>query len=240
MSSTINNLTQRSPIDGTEYLVLATSGANWKAQTGGQEWVFGDLTVGANRANPNEITLTGTSSGSSPIIAVTGGDAAISCVIKDKGAGGIVMQSNGVNVLTATNASPSVVNYVSMIGGTTGIGPAIQAVSVNDANVVLNLAGQGTGGVTFCVNLANNFTMNGAAATMTPSIAVQGSDTNISLALIPKGTGLLQVNGSSSFTANGTGAAAITGFAPAGAGATPASWLTIIDNGGTTRYIPCF
>lgn len=46
--------------------------------------------------------------------------------------------------------------------------------------------------------------------------------------------------GETSFQANGTGVAALGSLAPAGAGATPASWLKIVDASGTARYIPCF
>lgn len=43
-----------------------------------------------------------------------------------------------------------------------------------------------------------------------------------------------------SFTANSTTAVTLTALGPAGASTTVTKWLTIVDNGGTTRYIPCF
>jgi hypothetical protein len=57
--------------------------------------------------------------------------------------------------------------------------------------------------------------------------------------LIP---GVLTVGsfGATHFTANGTTATSLTSLGPAGAHATVQEWLTIVDSGGTTRYIPCF
>lgn len=56
MSSTILNLTQRSPIDGTEWAVLATAGANWKAQLGGQVWTFQGLSANGGVASTSTTT----------------------------------------------------------------------------------------------------------------------------------------------------------------------------------------
>lgn len=50
----------------------------------------------------------------------------------------------------------------------------------------------------------------------------------------------LTLSGSSSWTANGTGSVSLTSLAPSGAHATVQEWLTIVDNNGVTRYLPCF
>lgn len=65
---------------------------------------------------------------------------------------------------------------------------------------------------------------------------------NSSSTILQLGTGTqtIQFGSSSTFTANGTTATALTSLGPAGASTTVQEWLTIQDNSGTTRYIPCF
>jgi len=50
----------------------------------------------------------------------------------------------------------------------------------------------------------------------------------------------LKLGSASTWTANGSTAISLTNIAPSGAHATVQEWLTIQDNNGTTRYIPCF
>lgn len=52
--------------------------------------------------------------------------------------------------------------------------------------------------------------------------------------------GGIKFSGSGSFTANGAVATVLGSAGPTGANTTVQKWLTIVDNGGTTRYIPCF
>ena len=50
----------------------------------------------------------------------------------------------------------------------------------------------------------------------------------------------LKMGSAGMFTANGAVATVLGSLGPTGASTTVTKWLTIIDNGGTTRYIPCF
>lgn len=60
-------------------------------------------------------------------------------------------------------------------------------------------------------------------------------------AVVTLGTGgTVQFNNSSSFSANGSVATAMSSVGPTGSHTTVQEWLTIVNAGGTTRYIPCF
>jgi hypothetical protein len=50
-NTTTLNEAQRSPLDGTEWVRLATPGANWRAQLGSQTWIFGGGTFGSGTDN---------------------------------------------------------------------------------------------------------------------------------------------------------------------------------------------
>lgn len=252
MSSTINNLTQRSPIDGTEYLVLATSGANWKAQSGGQSWVFGDLTIGNNHTTPNTVTVTGTGSGGTPIIAVTGTDTNIAMQLNDHGLGSFIFNSNSKTVLQMYNGDANVVNNFVINGGDSGQ-PCILQTSGTDADVAFLMVAKGAGAFKVQTNSAtalnvvnpsslvvNNLKLSGSISTSPVTINAEGSDTDIGVEIVPKGAGLLQLGNTASFSADGTVATVLGSLGPAGSNTTVQEWLTIKNSAGTTRYIPCF
>lgn len=95
-----------------------------------------------------------------------------------------------------------------------------QAVSATvTAIAVAGLAGATTA-VVIGGGYANGITVTGAAAAGAPSIAATGSDTNINLALTPKGTGAVQFG-----THAAIGAELVTGY------------ITINDAAGTARKI---
>lgn len=54
------------------------------------------------------------------------------------------------------------------------------------------------------------------------------------------GVGIIKFLSAGSFSAPSTTATVLGSIGPAGANTTVQTWLTIVDNGGTTRYIPCF
>jgi hypothetical protein len=135
----------------------------------------------------------------------------------------------------------SAVNYVQVTGAATGGAPTISAQG-SDTNASMSIRAKGTGTLfletigasdvrlqprsvrTLSVNGAvsgvNYFSMTGASAGNTPSLAVAGSDTDIDLTLTPKGTGKVRFG---TFTASAD--APITGY------------LEIKDSGGTIRRL---
>lgn len=100
----------------------------------------------------------------------------------------------------------SAVNYLQVTPSETGVRPKLEAAG-SDTNIDLELGSKGTGTVGLVSNGAFVFKVNGvgsavnrlemtnAVTTGTPSLAAVGSDTNISMNMIPKGTGAVQFNG---------------------------------------------
>jgi len=96
----------------------------------------------------------------------------------------------------------SAVNYVSVFGAVTGQTPTISPQG-SDTNIPLGLSSKGTSALTFYTNAFGNIQFNiantasavnylqatGAVTTGAPVLSAAGSDTNIDLALTPKGTG---------------------------------------------------
>lgn len=112
------------------------------------------------------------------------------------GADGLRFISGGEVNLEVNNGSPTVVNFLQILGRATGFSPRIGAT---------------------------------------------GADSNIDIELTPAGSGVLHVNSSGSWTANGSAAITITNVGPTGIGnATISQWFTVKDNAGTLYYIPAW
>jgi hypothetical protein len=105
----------------------------------------------------------------------------------------------------------SAVNYVQVTGGTTGNSPVISAQG-SDAAVALSITSKSTNAIRFLSNNAtnlqfrivgtntavNNLAVTGTIATNAPSLSSEGSDSNISMAFQPKGTGAIDLAAGSS------------------------------------------
>lgn len=146
-------------------------------------------------------------------------------------------------------------NYIRIQSASTGGGiPAIRTTSGVDTNVSLGITSLGTGALQFYTNNAGtlqflvynttsavNYLTATGGATGSPGVVTLGaggSDSNIDLALNPKGTGILKPGGGS-FVANGSVATALSSVGPTGANTTVQEWLAV-KSGANTRYIPCF
>jgi hypothetical protein len=127
----------------------------------------------------------------------------------------------------------SAVNYIEAVGAITANTPTLK-VSGSDTNIPFALSTKGSGGTLFytsnfgnlqfaishTASAVNYLQATGAVTTGAPVLSTAGSDTNIDLALTPKGTGVLAFG---THTANAD--APITGY------------ITIKDAGGTTRKL---
>lgn len=107
------------------------------------------------------------------------------------------------------------------------------------------LLGNATNGTGFAAQAADATTVNflkafGHSTGSNPALVATGTDTDIGLTLLPKGAGLLQAGTAACFSANAAVATVLGSVGPTGAATTVQKWLTIKDNGGVTRYIPCF
>jgi hypothetical protein len=131
----------------------------------------------------NEITLANAATLGKPTITATGSDADISLNLVPKGAGKI--QVGGLEVVALSGSQTLTDKTLSSPAITT---PAITT-GLNDAN------GLGWIAVTAAASAVNYVTVANAATAGTPSITATGSDANINLNLVPKGTGKVQVGG---------------------------------------------
>jgi hypothetical protein len=151
--------------------------------------------------------------------------------ISSTGANNISLLTNGIAAEQLRVAhTASAVNFVQVTGAATGSGPTISAQG-SDANAFLAITSKGTsairlqtGGTTQVfinntTNAVNTLNFGGAVAGSAPYVAALGSDTNIDLALTPKGTGNVRF---------GTFTSSVL---------TPTGFIEIRDAGGTIRRL---
>jgi hypothetical protein len=169
---------------------------------------------------------------------------------------GVGFQDSNANSLLLFESVASAVNYINIQNAATGSAPAIVA-NGSDATVNIVLSSKSATGFvglyssngTLPISLfqtvasaVDYFSFSGAATAnpATIQMAAMGTDSNININIAPKGTGLLKLNNASSFSANAAVATLLGSLGPTGSHTTVQTWLTIIDNSGATRYIPCF
>ena len=190
------------------------------------------LRVAHTASAVNYVQVTGSVTGGQPTISAQGSDTNVILNIASKNAAPILFFANGGEQFRAAG-SASVVNSLSFSGGTSGLGPSVTARG-SDTNVNLVLSTKGTGSLLFYTNNGANIQFQvldrvssvnycatrGGVAGSPPTLSVVGSDTNIDLELVPKGTGRVKYG-----THTATADAPITGY------------IEIVDSGGTIRKL---
>ena len=168
-------------------------------------------------------------SGSNAILRGVGG--ASNVQVQSNSTGGILFGTNSGVAQLAVSHTASAVNYVQVTGNATGNAPTI-SVQGSDTNINFNLSSKGTGAAQVITgggrqlavlntNSAVNYTTaTGSSAGAAPVFSVAGTDTNIDLALTPKGTGNVRFG---TYTANM--ALVVQGY------------IEIKDSGGTVRKL---
>lgn len=178
-------------------------------------------------------TIKGSGTGSTVDFGVDGADGGITLALKSKGSGGIFMYTaGGNNAQLGVPHTANAVNYVQVTGAATGGVPTISAQG-SDSTVALGFASKGAKDIVFWTNsnnrqfnithtatAVNYLSVTGAIATAAPVLSSQGSDTNIDLALTPKGTGRVKFG---TYTAN--------------MALTVQGYIEILDSGGTVRKL---
>ncbi len=181
----------------------------------------------------NFLEINGAIAASKPFLYANGSDASVSMNLVAKGAGSYTfLTSTGTATQFVVAHTASAVNYLQVTGAPTGGVPYFLATG-SDTNVDSGYLTKGSGfhrfwtnsvgneqfRITHTASAVNYLQATGSATGAATSLSAQGSDTNIDLALTPKGTGVL---------AFGTYTAGI--IAQAG-------YITIKDAGGTTRRL---
>lgn len=88
-------------------------------------------------------------------------------------------------------------------------------------------------------------TVDGALTGSTATFGTSGPFTidtlgNVVCLSIGNGTTALKIAGTGSWIANGSVATVLGSLGPVGSHTTVQEWLTVKDNSGTARFIPCF
>lgn len=191
-------------------------------------------------------------------LAVTGSTAPAFGVYKPFGSG-TGLSANGVLVLDARTIGPSNIDFLGVFAGGSGNGVNLNTLSSTDTNAPMTLNTLGTGGLFLCSGAgcglevddsggatANHITAIGGT-TGNPAIlsAVNSSDSNVSISVVPKGNGNLRspaiVSNGTKFTTSGCSVSATTGGASAGkytSGTTGTCTVTITMGGATGNSAP--
>jgi hypothetical protein len=166
--------------------------------------------------NANYVGISGGGTGSRALVRSEGSDTNIDLSLLSTGTGNINFATNGAsgNIQARVSNTASAVNYVQVTGAATSGSPIISSQG-SDANTPLVVQSKGTGSL-FVKTIGSNaqvilqsnsldvarfnasgsavnyFQFTSSAATFSPALSVAGSDTNIDLALTPKGTGLVK------------------------------------------------
>lgn len=187
-------------VDGTNPNITATftakgtSGIQLVTNNGGVLQALVSHTASA----VNYVQVTGAATGGQPVISTQGSDANISLRLQAKGDSTVFAVTNSVVAFDAYAPAGSA-NWLRLRGNTTGIGGALEAFG-SDANVDVILSAKGTGAVRSYTNgnqqfavantasAVNYVQVTGAATGGSPSISIQGSDANVGLDFIAKGS----------------------------------------------------
>jgi hypothetical protein len=178
----------------------------------------------------NYIQVTGAAD-AFPKLSAQGSFSNIAMVYDTKGNQSHIFQTNGGTNQFQISHTASAVNYLQVQGNAAGSAPFMSAQG-SDANINMFLSSKGTGnhvfssggGIQFVItntaSAVNNFFATGSATGAGVLLAASGSDTNIDIRLLAKGTGVLSFG---TLTANAD--APVTGY------------ILIKDSGGTTRKL---
>lgn len=161
-----------------------------------------EILVAADVASAvNEVTVTNAVTTAPPFVQATGGDTNIDLELRSKGSGDVVLADDSGNEILVAADVASAVNEVTVTNATTTANPLI-SVTGDDANISLLLRSKGTGeialqdgeadgianfrGVTSAIN---RFNFTNASTGNPILISAVGTDTNVDIKLVPKGTG---------------------------------------------------
>jgi hypothetical protein len=208
----------------------------------------------------NYIQLTGSATGGATFMSSAGSDTNIPLSVASKGTGILYLgggqtriASNGSNSLIVGGPSGAV-NYVAINSSATGITPSFLARggdanvgltfgAFNDANIDFYASGDpnsGTGRLQLRVaptaSAVNYVQVTGASTGNTPEVSAKGSDTNISLLAITKGSGSFVVFGNLGYQFVVASPASVVNYVQAKGGAT--GFGAVLSAQGSDTNIP--
>jgi hypothetical protein len=183
----------------------------------------------------NYLFVGGSTTGDSPFVRFQGSDTNIGGFYDTTGNGSHTFRTNvygGAPTQFLVAHTASAVNYLQVTGAATG-GGVVFSSQGTDANVNMNYLAKGNAAHIFATSgytpqfvvahtasAVNYLEATGNVTGSSPYISAKGSDTNIDLALVPKGTGVVKFGAHT-----GSSDVAITGY------------ITIKDANGNTRKL---
>jgi hypothetical protein len=177
-----------------------------------------------------------------------GSDTNVGLVLSSKGNLPIAFWTNTVgNKQFQVSHTASTVNYAQATGAATGSGPTLSAQG-SDTNIDFNIATKGTGILSFYTRAAlqtivagqssavNYLQLKGQTTGNYPTVSVAGSDANVGLDLITKGTGpvRLRTGSSSDIQFSVANVDSAVNYIQAN-GATTTNWPTLLATGSDTN-----
>jgi len=180
-------------------------------------------------ANPlavNNVVTYGGSAGANPVFGVQGSDPNIGIDFRVKGSGEHIFRGIGENIQFAVTNTASAANFLKVIASVAGQGVTLAAEGT-DTNVNVNIRSRGAGNVTLFsagaaalyaqgqANGVNVMAVFNAAAGNAPRFEAVGADANISIRMVPRGTGGVVVEGPLSATGFSASSISLTQGAPA-------------------------
>jgi hypothetical protein len=191
--------------------------------------------VNSNAGTNAGFLMLQSNNGYAQIVAQGGASSQANLHIASNGTGWVNINTSSTSEITQLRVShtASAVNYVQVTGAATTSFPIISAQG-SDTNISMQLYAKGTGAINFWTSnggsrhfqvahtagtIVNYATVTGSATGAAPAFSVAGTDTDIDLALTPKGTGNVRF---------GTYTGTIL---------SPTGYITIKDSGGTSRRL---
>jgi hypothetical protein len=179
-------------------LTILTKGTGYfNFQSGGGTQFF----VGHTASAVNYLQVTGAAD-AFPKLSAQGSFSNIAMVYITKGNQSHIFQTNGGTSQFIVAHTASAVNYLQVAGNAAGSAPFMSAQG-SDTNINMFLSSKGTGShvfssgggtqfvITDTASAVNNLFVTGSATGTGVSLAASGSDTNIDIRLLAKGTGVL-------------------------------------------------
>lgn len=175
----------------------------------------------------NQVKINGSATGVAPAVSAVGGDANVSLNLTPKGSGNVVVTANGLQIpanqiIDTSTAGILALGFnnasqIKLIAAPT-TGSVIIGTSANTAAGLAALTVQGAG------SGVNGYTISQTATGVSPSIAATGSDVNLDVVLVTKGTGVVDFGYADQLT---VGAAGTASALPA----QPSKYVKIKSNG---------
>jgi hypothetical protein len=197
--------------------------------SGGSAQQFG---INHTASAVNRIIATGAATGSAPNFSATGADTNIGIRFISKGTGAFSFLTNTSAQQVSIEHVASAVNYLTLNGSATG-GSCKLGVSGADTNIALQVASKGTSSIAFLTgagttqfsvghtaSAVNYIIIAGGVAGGPPTLQATGSDTNVDIYFVPKGSGVVKFGTHSAL-----------------AGESVSGYITIKDAGGTSRKL---